>query len=141
MESPPAEHPLARKRTRHALRVVLALETLAAAALAFWHNGIQDGLFLLLIMAGIPLLWLAAYCFIFRLRSGEVAICAVGELLLALQLGAWAYVLLYHAGDGLGFGLLLFLVGLMGQFAFLFLLLALQGWLAWHRRAGGTSAV
>lgn len=134
METTPAEHSLAGTRTRRALRVVLALETLAAAALAFWHNGVQDGLFLLLIMAGIPLLWLAAYCFFFQLRTGEIAICAVGELLLALQLGAWAYVLLYHAGDGLGFGILLILVGVLGQLAFLFLLLALQGWLAWHRR-------
>lgn len=130
----PSEHPLAGKRARHLLRMVFALETLAAAGLAFWHNGVQEGLLLLLLMAGIPLLWLAAYCFFFRLRPGEVVVCAVGELLLALQISAWAYVLLYHAGDGLGLGILVLLVGLLGQTTTVFLLLALQGWLAWHRR-------
>lgn len=133
-----AEPPLAGKRARSVLRVVLAVETLAVAALAFWHNSVENALFLMLVMAGIPLLWLAAYCFFFKLRTGEVAICAVGELLLALQIGVWGYFLIYHAEDGLGLGIMLFLVGVLGQLTFLFLLLALQGWLAWHRRAAHT---
>lgn len=120
---------LAGVQARRALRVVLAVETAASAGLALWHNTWENAVMCLLLMVGLPLLWLACYCFVLKkLRVAAVRVCAVGEALLAIQIGLWAYVLYFHAGDGLGLGWLLIIVGVGGQFVWLFLMLILQLW-------------
>ena len=126
---PLPENLLAGVKARRILRVVLAVEMAASAGLALWHNTWENAVVCLLLMVGLPLLWLTCYCFVLKkLRVAAVRVCAVGEALLAIQIGLWAYVLYFHAGDGLGLGWLLIIVGVGGQFTWLFLMLILQLW-------------
>ncbi|MCQ2370886.1 MAG: hypothetical protein MJ058_02385 [Akkermansia sp.] len=121
------QNQLAGVKARRILRVVLAAEMAASAGLALWHNTWENAVMCLLLMVGLPLLWLACYCFFLKkLRVAAVRVCAVGEALLAIQIGLWAYVLYFHAGDGLGLGWLLIIVGVGGQFTWLYLMLILQ---------------
>lgn len=129
---------LAGVKARQVLRVVLAEEMAASAGLALWHNTWENAGVCLLLMVGLPLLWLTCYCFVLKLRAAEVRVCAAGDALLAIQIGLWAYVLYFHAGDGLGLVGFLINVGVCGQFAWLFLMLILQLWVTLRhpRRVG-----
>lgn len=105
-----------------ALRIVLALESVAAVGLALWHNSVEGALWMLLVMVAVPLIWLAAFCFLFRLRAVSVAACMVGELLLAGQLILWGYILATQAEKGYVFFLLL-PIGVCFQLLFVVLVL------------------
>ena len=87
-DSSPEINQLVSTNVRRALRVVLAAEMAASAGLALWHNTWENAGVCLLLMVGLPLLWLACYCFVLKkLRVAAVRVCAAGEALLAIQIG------------------------------------------------------